>query len=148
MPRSAKNASAVRNQAAGELAQNLGSETAAAAPLAEEGCSSVFMLTTFYQKMRKRQVTSCERCEDELKTNLFHIYNWRIYHLTSQRIFTICTTLQYCILYYIVAENPPKRYEMLTLTHRASQQRPPSWGSGQDLFLLRERSLVRAAVPA
>jgi hypothetical protein len=27
-------------------------------------------------------------------------------------------------------------YGMLTLTYRASQQRPPSWGSGQDLLLL------------
>jgi hypothetical protein len=39
-----------------------------------------------------------------------------------------------------------KRYGMLTLAYRASKQLPPSWGNCQDLYLLMERSQVRASV--
>jgi hypothetical protein len=53
MPRSAKNVSALRNLAAGEVAQNLGSTTAAVSGSAVEGCSFVDMLTLFYKKMRE-----------------------------------------------------------------------------------------------
>jgi hypothetical protein len=91
----------VRNQAAGELAQNLGSETAAAAPLAAEGCSSD-MFT--FEEIRE---TSVSPVVNDMKARLELIYSISIladFLPTTQRIFILCTTLHVYFIQHFFLE--------------------------------------------
>jgi hypothetical protein len=71
------------------------------------------------------------------------------YHLSVHNCRGVVTSLLHLGKRRWCSRKPAKRFEMLTLIYRASQQRPPSRNGGQDLFLLSEYGTykVRAAGP-